>query len=106
MKFSGITKLFTIFALTILSLTFYSCGTSKATSETASSDGLDDLSMFTVEKSGAVLWGETCGRCHNAPDPTAFSDQEWDAIGTHMRIRAGLTAEETNKIVEFLQMSN
>jgi len=53
-----------------------------------------------------VLWGETCARCHNAPDPTAFSDTQWDAIGSHMRVRAGLTAEETAKIVTFLQQSN
>jgi hypothetical protein len=105
MKFSGISKLLTIVVLTTLAFTTYSCSTSKEAAETASNDGLDDLS-FTVEKSGAVLWGETCGNCHNAPDPTAFSDREWDAIGSHMRIRAGLTAEETKKIVTFLQQSN
>lgn len=105
MKFSGILKLLTIVILTTLAFTTYSCSTSKEAAGTASNDGLDDLS-FTVEKSGAVLWGETCGNCHNAPDPTAFSDREWDAIGSHMRIRAGLTADETKKIVTFLQQSN
>lgn len=106
MKISAISKLLSILVLTILVFALYSCGSTKTISENSKGDGLDDLSMFTVEKSGAILWGETCGRCHNAPDPTAFSDQQWEAIGTHMRIRAGLTADETKKIVEFLQMSN
>jgi hypothetical protein len=53
-----------------------------------------------------VLWGENCARCHNAPDPTAFSDTQWETIGAHMRVRAGLTAEDTEKIVTFLQQSN
>ena len=108
MNFTSKTKLLFILAVTIFSLTIYSCNTSSNTisSTPSSEDGLDDLSSFVVEKSGAVLWGENCSRCHNAPDPTAFSDQQWDAIGNHMRVRAGLTADETKKIVKFLQLSN
>ena len=57
-------------------------------------------------KSGAQLWGENCSRCHNAPSPSSFSDFEWETIGIHMRVRANLTEEETNKIIEFLRMAN
>lgn len=107
MKITSITKLLSILTITVFSLTLYGCSTSSNTvSNSSSGDGLDDFSSFVVEKSGAVLWGENCGRCHNAPDPTAFSDQQWDAIGNHMRVRAGLTASETEKIVTFLQQSN
>lgn len=88
--------------ITLITLITISCGTTKEASE----NDLGDLGSFKVEKSGAVLWGENCGRCHNVPDPTAFSDLQWEAIGTHMRIRAGLTAEETDKIVTFLKQSN
>ncbi|SHF12368.1 hypothetical protein SAMN05443144_105231 [Fodinibius roseus] len=102
MKRTNLFKLTLILVVAITTFIAFGCGTSKETS----GDDLGDLGSFKVEKSGAVLWGENCARCHNAPDPTAFSDTQWEAIGTHMRVRAGLTAEETNKIVTFLQQSN
>jgi len=58
------------------------------------------------QKVGAQLWGENCVRCHNAPTPNAFDDKEWKAIGLHMKIRANLTKDELDKILEFLQMAN
>ena len=57
-------------------------------------------------KIGAQLWGENCVRCHNVPSPADFSDDQWDLIGTHMRVRANLTKEETGKIIDFLKMAN
>jgi cytochrome c553 len=54
-------------------------------------------------KGGSELWAENCGRCHNAPAGSFYSAEQWDVIGTHMRMRAHITAEETRKIVEFLQ---
>ena len=54
-------------------------------------------------KSGSELWSENCGRCHNAPAGSVYSAEHWDIIGTHMRMRAHITASETRKIVEFLQ---
>ncbi|VAX27807.1 hypothetical protein MNBD_IGNAVI01-217 [hydrothermal vent metagenome] len=68
--------------------------------------GCSSSENAAVTKSGAELWGENCVRCHNAPSPTAFGDIQWEAIGQHMRIRAGLTAVQTDKVVEFLQMAN
>ena len=58
------------------------------------------------EKLGVQLWSENCNRCHNAPSPTNFSDAQWKTIGSHMKVRANLTDEEVNKIVEFLQSAN
>lgn len=98
----GITKLALILGITVVTFAAISCGTSKQ----AGNNDLGDLGSFKVEKSGAVLWGENCGRCHNAPDPTAFSDIQWETLGKHMRIRAGLTANDTDKIIAFLQQSN
>ena len=79
-------------AVIILSMSFYfqSCAPSKE----------------IQAKSGAQLWGENCIRCHNIPSPSDFSDDQWDLIGTHMRIRANLTMVETEKIIEFLKLSN
>lgn len=54
-------------------------------------------------KSGAQLWGENCQRCHNTPQPTTFSDEQWETLGMHMQTRALLTENEKKKIVAFLQ---
>jgi hypothetical protein len=59
-----------------------------------------------ASKSGAQLWGENCNRCHNAPDPHTFSDDQWDAAVEHMHQKAILTDVETKKIVEFLKSAN
>ena len=55
------------------------------------------------DKEGSELWAENCSRCHYAPGASNYSNVQWEVIGTHMRMRAQLTAEETRKIVEFLQ---
>ena len=61
---------------------------------------------MVAEKPGALLWGENCGRCHNPPQPSAFSDVQWETVTMHMRVRANLEEEEIKKIVAFLQMAN
>ncbi len=68
--------------------------------------GCSSVQEESIQKSGAQLWGENCVRCHNAPSPTAFSDVQWETIGQHMRIRANLTAMQTDKVVDFLKMAN
>jgi cytochrome c1 len=55
------------------------------------------------EKSGAQLWGENCNRCHNAPSQEQYSKDQWPLIGAHMKLKAGITNDEMNKIVAFLQ---
>ena len=57
-------------------------------------------------KSGAQLWGENCNRCHNAPDPHIYSDDQWDAVMEHMRTNANLTNTEVQKVVAFLKSAN
>jgi len=60
-------------------------------------------SQAVLAKSGAQLWGENCRRCHNAPDPNTFSEENWVSVGMHMQSRALLTDQERDKIVEFLK---
>lgn len=55
---------------------------------------------------GAGLWAQNCMRCHNMRDPKEFRDDLWKPIVTHMRIRAGLTGQDTRDILAFLQASN
>ncbi len=63
-------------------------------------------SQISASKGGAQLWGENCLRCHNAPTPETFSDTEWDVMVTHMRVRANLTDEEAEKVVEWIKTAN
>jgi len=55
---------------------------------------------------GAKQWAEVCGRCHNVRDARDLRDDQWITTAFHMRIRAGLTGEETRNILTFLQESN
>lgn len=57
-------------------------------------------------KAGAQLWVENCLLCHNSRPPSWYSDGEWDVVMHHMRVRANLTAEEHEKILEFLKAGN
>jgi cytochrome c553 len=61
------------------------------------------VSQKVSDKTGTQLWGENCGRCHNAPGPGEFSDASWEIIGTHMRIRAHITETEEKKIIDYLK---
>ena len=57
-------------------------------------------------KTGMQLWGENCIRCHNAPPSSDYSPAQWETIGIHMKLRANLTDDETNKIVAFFKSAN
>ncbi len=64
-------------------------------------------SEMIVGKSGAQLWGENCLRCHNAPDPSDYSDDQWEVVGAHMKVRVNsLSENEITKIVDFLKSAN
>lgn len=55
---------------------------------------------------GARVWAENCSRCHNARDPADLRDDQWVSTMFHMRIRAGLTGQQTRDVLTFLQDSN
>ena len=55
---------------------------------------------------GAKQWADNCGRCHNVRDPRDLRDDQWITTAFHMRIRAGLTGQDTRNILTFLQESN
>lgn len=63
-------------------------------------------SRQVAAKPGAQLWGENCGRCHNLRNPASYADDQWEIVVAHMRTRANLTADEAEKILEFLQAAN
>lgn len=55
---------------------------------------------------GVKAWQNNCSRCHNMRDPKEFRDDLWKPIVFHMRLRAGLTGQDTRDILTFLQESN
>lgn len=87
--------------LIITTLTIVACSSSKSVYTK-----VGDTQEFKIEKSGALLWGEVCNRCHLAPSPSDYNDTDWETISLHMRVRANITENEINKIEEFLKSSN
>ena len=55
---------------------------------------------------GAKTWADNCGRCHNIRGARELRDDQWISTVFHMRIRAGLTGQETRDVLTFLQASN
>ncbi len=55
---------------------------------------------------GAQSWADNCSRCHNMRDPKDLRDDQWITTVFHMRMRAGLTGQQTRDIITFLQQSN
>lgn len=55
---------------------------------------------------GSKVWADNCNRCHNMRGPKELRDDQWITTAFHMRIRAGLTGQETRDVITFLQASN
>lgn len=55
---------------------------------------------------GAKAWADNCGRCHNIRGARELRDDQWISTVYHMRVRAGLTGQESRDILTFLQGSN
>lgn len=55
---------------------------------------------------GATAWVNHCNRCHNIRNPRELRDDQWITTAFHMRVRGGLTGQETRDIITFLQQSN
>jgi len=56
--------------------------------------------------SGAMLWAQNCGHCHNLRSPDSYSDAQWDVVALHMRVRGNLTANERTQILAFLRSAH
>lgn len=77
--------------------------TALAVSPTAVSGGFPEPGDFSQ---GATSWANNCSRCHNMRDPQDLRDDQWVTTAFHMRVRAGLTGQQTRDILTFLQESN
>lgn len=59
-----------------------------------------------VGQSGALLWAQTCGHCHNIRSPDFYGHAQWEVAMLHMRVRANLTAEEYTQILAFMKTAH
>jgi mono/diheme cytochrome c family protein len=55
---------------------------------------------------GARVYSDNCGRCHNPRAPGEFSDRAWSVIVHHLHARGYLTAGDTVAVLVFLRASN
>lgn len=59
-----------------------------------------------TELSGAELWSQNCGRCHNYRSIHEFNDPQWDIIVNHMRVVGNIPGDQSKAILKFLQDTN
>jgi cytochrome c5 len=53
----------------------------------------------TAQKDGQLVFDQNCSRCHNAPQ--GFSPRISGTVVRHMRVRAGLSAEDEKALLRF-----
>jgi cytochrome c5 len=53
-----------------------------------------------TQKDGQLVFEQNCSRCHNAPE--GFSPRISGTVVRHMRVRAGLSAEDEKALLRFL----
>ena len=58
------------------------------------------------ELTGAEVYTANCAKCHSERYASERTDEEWQLIVSHMRVRAGLTAKEAKAVLEYLQENN
>jgi hypothetical protein len=58
------------------------------------------------ELSGAELWAQNCGRCHNVRGINEFNDAQWEIIVRHMRVVGNIPGDQARAILKFLQEAN
>jgi cytochrome c5 len=52
------------------------------------------------QRDGQLVFDQNCSRCHNAPE--GFSPRISGTVVRHMRVRAGLSAEDEKALLRFL----
>lgn len=98
-----------ILALATLSLTLTGCSATNPFIRDAKAPSPTTAEMESSgrhELGKAELWALRCSQCHYARGADTFSPPQWELIMFHMRVRANLTAEEHQGILEFLKASN
>src|SRR6266480_3657384 len=93
-------------SLAVLTPAMILAGCSTPASTGSSGAGASLAKTAVAGQSGAKLWAQNCGHCHNIRSPDSLSDAQWDVVMLHMRVRANLTAEEHRQILAFLKSAH
>ena len=78
----------------------------SAASASANSDEAQAEPRPKPKLDGAKVYAWNCGSCHSERYPSERNDADWELIATHMRVRANLTAAQTEAVLEYLQGNN
>lgn len=102
-------SILTLLLICISGLAIYGCKTEQQVAD----QDRDQISLAQVGEivspsatGGAKLWAQNCIRCHNIRNPASLSDRQWEIVLHHMRVRANLTADQHQSILEFLKAAN
>ena len=85
-----------VFTISVLGITAISC-TPKSVPvvETATTE-VDKLAQ------GKTIFDNSCGRCHDLPNPTAFSSVEWVGIMNAMAPKAKLNDAQHQLVYDYV----
>ena len=78
------------------------CSSVRQARSAANPEGEPAAPNTTTTQGVAQLWSQRCSQCHYPRDAGTFSQDQWEIIMLHMRVRANLTAADHQAILEFL----
>ena len=96
-----------IYSLCLIGVIIYSCTTQQTTktataTTTETSTITASLSKEEMLKRGEDFYTQRCGRCHDLPEPSNFTVEDWKPIMASMAPKAKLNADETNWVLAYV----
>lgn len=73
-----------------------SCTTKPAVVDAPKTNSVERLAM------GKTIYDNSCGKCHDLPNPTDHSAQDWVGIMNWMAPKANLTAEQHEMAYDYV----
>ena len=92
----SITKISTIFSAIIAFGFLASCTPKPSVVEGTKTNTAENLAL------GKTVFENSCGRCHDLPDPTSHSAQDWVGIMNSMAPKAKLTDEQHQLVYNYI----
>ena len=86
-----------LFTIPLCSQTTSAAGTPQAAPQQTATQS---QTVHGPRRDGAKVFAANCSRCHQAPE--SFSPRVSGTIARHMRVRAGLSKEDEEAIMRFL----
>lgn len=94
-----------VLALAVLATILYSCASKTAVATTEVKKEEPKVTTLTPELAeGKSLYENSCARCHRLYEAKEYSAEEWKPIVLRMAPKARLTAEQGQKIYNYVTM--